>query len=62
MAQRRYAERWVSFAYEREGDPMDCSTVDALSAKIAPGGYTVLNLITDLTQSDSFRLRAVEAN
>ncbi len=30
-----------------------------LSTKIAAGGYTVLNLITDLTQSPSFRPRAV---
>jgi hypothetical protein len=49
----------VSFAYEREGDPNDCGTVNSLSAKIAPGGYTVLNLITDLTQAASFRTRAV---
>ena len=62
MAQRRYAERWVSFAYEREGDPLDCGTVNELATKIAPGGYTVFNLITDLTQSPSFRLRAMETN
>jgi len=59
MAQHRYAERLVSFAYEREGDPLDCGTVNDLSAKIAPGGYTIQNLITDLTQSQSFRTRAV---
>jgi len=62
MAQRRYAERWVSFAYERDGDVMDCGTVNALAQKIAPGGYTVLNLMTDLTQAPSFRTRAAEAN
>ena len=29
--------------------------------KIAPGGYTILNLITDLTQTTQFRTRAVGA-
>ena len=47
--------------YEREGDPLDCGTVNDLAAKIAPGGYTVLNLITDLTQTPQFRTRAVGA-
>jgi hypothetical protein len=61
MAQRRYAERWVSFAYEREGNPLDCGTVNELSTKITSGGYTVINLIADLTQSQSVRIRAVEA-
>jgi len=59
-AQRQYAEKWVSYAYEREGNPLDACTVDTLSAKMTTGGYTVLNLITDLTQSASFRVRAVE--
>jgi hypothetical protein len=59
-AMRRYVERWVSFAYQREGDPMDGCTVDQLAAKITAGNYTVLNLIVDLTQTQSFRVRAVE--
>jgi hypothetical protein len=59
-AMRRYVERWVSFAYQREGDPMDGCTVDRLAAKITAGNYTVLNLIVDLTQTQSFRVRAVE--
>ena len=40
MAQHRYAERLTSFLYEREGDPIDCGTVNDLATKIAPGGYT----------------------
>ena len=59
MTQQRYAERWTSFAYERESNPMDCGTVNSLSTKIAAGGYTIQNLITDLTQTTSFRTRAV---
>jgi hypothetical protein len=61
MAQHRYAERMTSFMYEREGDAMDCGTVNDLAAKIAPGGYTILNLLTDLTQTPQFRTRAVGA-
>jgi len=57
-AQRQYANKWVSYAYQREGDPNDCGTVSSLSTKIAAGGYTIANLITDLTQTDSFRMRA----
>src|SRR5262249_46319870 len=38
MAQHRYAERMTSYLYERDGDPMDCGTVNDLAAKIAPGG------------------------
>jgi len=59
-AQRQYAEKWVSYAYEREGNPLDACTVQTLASKMTAGGYTVLNLITDLTQSETFRVRAVE--
>jgi hypothetical protein len=57
-AQQQYAKKWVSYAYSREGDPNDCGTVSDLTTKIAKGGYTIANLITDLTQTDSFRMRA----
>ncbi|XXU51030.1 DUF1592 domain-containing protein [Sorangium sp. So ce1014] len=59
-AQRQYAQKWVSYAYERDGHPLDSCTVNDLAARITPGGYTVLDLVTDLTQSESFRTRAVE--
>jgi hypothetical protein len=61
MAQHRYAELLTSYLFEREDDPNDCATVNALAAKIAPGGYSIQNLITDLTQSIQFRTRAVGA-
>ena len=61
MAQRRYAEKWVSYAFEREGELLDCGTVNDLATKMTAGGYTVLNLITDLTQAPQFRTRAVGA-
>jgi Protein of unknown function (DUF1592)/Protein of unknown function (DUF1588)/Protein of unknown function (DUF1595)/Protein of unknown function (DUF1585) len=59
MAQQRYAERWTSYSYEREGDTLDSCTVADLAGKIAAGGYTIRNLITDLTQTTQFRTRAV---
>ncbi len=59
-AMRQYAQKWVSYAYEREADPLDSCTVQELATKMTAGGYTVLNLITDLTQTDSFRMRVVE--
>ncbi|HYP76416.1 MAG TPA: DUF1592 domain-containing protein [Polyangiaceae bacterium] len=59
-AQRSYAEKWVAYAYERASNPTDACTVNQLAAKLTKGGYTVLNLIADLTQTPSFRLRAVE--
>jgi uncharacterized protein DUF1592/uncharacterized protein DUF1588/uncharacterized protein DUF1585/uncharacterized protein DUF1595/uncharacterized protein DUF1587 len=59
-AQRSYTEKWVSYAYERASNPTDACTVNQLSAKLTKGGYTVLNLVADLTQTQSFRFRAVE--
>jgi hypothetical protein len=61
LAQHRYAELLTSYLYEREDDPNDCGTVNALAAKIAPGGYSIQNLVTDLTQTIQFRTRAVGA-
>jgi hypothetical protein len=60
QAQRRYADLWVNFAYERTDNSIDACTVNDLTAKITAGGYTVLNLVADLTQTDSFRVRAAE--
>lgn len=59
-AQRRYAQKWVAYAYARDGHPDDSCVVETLAARITAGGYTILNLITDLTQSQSFRTRVLE--
>ena len=34
--------------------------VEQLDAKLSQSGYTILNLLADLTQADSFRLRTRE--
>jgi hypothetical protein len=62
QAQRRYADLWVNFAYARTDNANDACAVNDLAAKITAGGYTVLNLIADLTQTDSFRVRTLEVS
>ena len=59
-AQRSYAEKWLSYAYERASNPTDACTVNQLAEKLTKSGYTVLNLVADLTQTQSFRFRTVE--
>jgi len=56
-ARRIYAEKWVSFAYGRPANPNDACIVNDLRTKLGGEGYTVLQLLGDLTQADSFRLR-----
>lgn len=56
-ARRIYAEKWVSFAYALPANSNDACVVGELDAKLANEGYTVLQLLADLTQADSFRLR-----
>jgi hypothetical protein len=56
-AKAQYASKWVSFAYQREASPDDACTVQQLATKMTAGGYSIQNLITDLTQTLSFRVR-----
>jgi hypothetical protein len=58
-AQSCYAKHWVEFAYDRV-IPEDSCTVQNMASKLTQSGYTVLNLVADLTQTPSFRLRAAE--
>jgi hypothetical protein len=60
QAQQCYAQRWAQFAYQREANTADACVVENLAAKMVQGDYSVQQLIADLTQSDSFRLRALE--
>ena len=59
-AQHQYAKKLVSFAFERNGNQMDCGTVNTLATSIAAGNYPLLNVIADVAQADAFRIRAVE--
>lgn len=56
-AQERYAKAWVSYAYGRSMNAYDQCVVDLAKSQLAAGGYTILNLLADLTRTDSFRLR-----
>ena len=58
-AQTRYAGKVIGFTYEREGDVNDSCTLQDISNKINAGSYPVLTLLTDLTQTQQFRTRAV---
>jgi hypothetical protein len=59
-AKAQYAGQWISFTTGRAADPGDACDVTQLTAKMTASGYTVLDLITDLTQTLSFRVRTVE--
>jgi hypothetical protein len=59
-AKRCYAQKWVAFAYERMPNSADACLVDNMKDRLTQGGYTILNLIADLTQSESFRVRVQE--
>ncbi|HEX6273278.1 MAG TPA: DUF1588 domain-containing protein, partial [Polyangiaceae bacterium] len=58
-AKRRYAEKWVTFATNRVPNDNDACLVNELDTKLSQDGYTILNVLADLTQADSFRLRTV---
>lgn len=60
MAKEIYAKAWVSYAYGRDPNDNDQCLVDDLDTRLAQDGYTIANLLTDLTQADSFRLRVRE--
>jgi len=59
-AQRCYAKKWIQYALNRSLEPADVCTLDEISVKLAQDSYTVLNLIADVTQAESFRYRALE--
>ena len=61
QAQSCYAQRWVTYGYDRDLTTQDYCTVQAIATKMTGTGYTIQQLVTDLTQSDSFRYRATEA-
>lgn len=56
-----YARSWVQAAYARGLTSEDSCVAEDLTTKLTAGGYRILDLIADLTQAESFRLRAVPA-
>lgn len=59
-AQQLYAKKWVSYAFDRVLTGPDLCTVNTLSTNIAAGGYSIKQLVTDLTQQDYFLTRTFE--
>jgi hypothetical protein len=59
-SRRLYAQAWVSYAFGRAPNSSDTCVVDQLEAKLADDGYSILELLADLTQADSFGLRVRE--
>jgi Protein of unknown function (DUF1592)/Protein of unknown function (DUF1588)/Protein of unknown function (DUF1595)/Protein of unknown function (DUF1585) len=55
-AQWNYTQKWITFVTGRLANVNDNCTVLDLGTKFA-GDYTILDLLTDLTQTDSFRIR-----
>ena len=59
-ARQLYAQAWVSYAFSRAPNGNDRCVVDDLDAKLTQDDYSILNLMADLTQADSFRVRVQE--
>jgi hypothetical protein len=60
LARHIYVEKTVSFATGRLPNPADACTVNLIDQKLSQDGYGILDLLADLTQADSFRLRTRE--
>ncbi|WP_437603936.1 DUF1592 domain-containing protein [Sorangium sp. So ce590] len=59
-AKQLYAQAWISYAFGRDPNGKDKCVVDMLDTKLSQSGYSILNLLADLTQADSFRVRVRE--
>ncbi len=59
-AQQVYAKAWVAYAYGRPSNANDQCVVDTVKDKMVGAGYSILTLLADLTQSDSFTVRVRE--
>jgi hypothetical protein len=59
-AQQLYAQAWVAYAFGRAPNGNDKCIVDQLNTKLSESDYGILNLLADLTQADSFRVRVRE--
>lgn len=59
-ARRRYAEQLVSYAFTRAADANDRCVVERLAGLLASDGYPLLELLAEVPQADSFRVRVRE--
>ncbi len=56
-----YAHKWVGYAFKRASNSQDACMVEVLSANLASEGYTILDLIAELSLANSFTVRALES-
>jgi hypothetical protein len=55
-----YAQAWVAYAFGRAPNANDRCVVEQLDTRLAETDYGILDLLADLTQTDSFRVRVRE--
>jgi hypothetical protein len=60
VAEKCYVRQWFRYGNQRADDAIDQCTVDALDKEMQGAGYNVKELLVALTQTKTFRYRAVE--
>lgn len=55
-----YSKKWVEVAYNRVISQQDACTINEVASRMGTDGYSVKQLVTDLTTIESFRYRALE--
>jgi hypothetical protein len=56
-----YAKYWFRYTLGREETAADACALDALAERLADDNYTALDLLTDMTRTRAFLVRAAEA-
>jgi hypothetical protein len=57
-AQKCFAGMWLRYLYSRLDFAEDACELDALQTKIAAGGYSLTDVISDLVSARAYRVRA----
>jgi hypothetical protein len=60
VAQRCYLTNWYRYGNARQLSREDACTIDDLDARLGASGYNIKELLVALTQTKTFRYRAVE--
>ncbi|WP_437481905.1 DUF1592 domain-containing protein [Sorangium sp. So ce1014] len=60
VAQRCYLTNWYRYGNARQLSREDACTIDELDARLGASGYNIKELLVALTQTKTFRYRAVE--
>ncbi len=55
-----YSKKWVELGYNRVISEQDACTINEVASRMGTEGYSVKQLVTDLTTIESFRYRALE--